>query len=57
MKNDDYYKIITETLQSYLSKLPLEDINYLKNGGGIKRLLKKLKRRAWLKKLMKVKYP
>lgn len=41
MKNDDYYKIITETLQSYISKLSLEDINYLKNGGGIKRLLKK----------------
>lgn len=41
MKNDDYYKIITETLRSYLSKLPLEDINYLKNGGEVKRLLKK----------------
>ena len=41
MKNGDYYKIITETLQSYISKLPLEDINYLKNGGEVKRLLKK----------------
>ena len=41
MKNDDYYKIITETLQSYISKLHLEDINYLKNGGEVKRLLKK----------------
>lgn len=41
MKNDNYYKIITETLQSYISKLPLEDINYLKNGGEVKRLLKK----------------
>lgn len=41
MKNDDYYKIITETLQSYISKLSLEDINYLKNGGEVKRLLKK----------------
>ena len=41
MKNDDYYKIITETLQSHMSKLSLEDINYLKNGGEVKRLLKK----------------
>lgn len=41
MKNDNYYKIITETLQSYISNLPSEDINYLKNGGEVKRLLKK----------------
>ena len=41
MNNYEYYKIITETLQSHMSKLSLEDINYLKNGGEVKRLLKK----------------
>ena len=41
MNSEEYYKIISETLQSYISKLPSEDINYLKNGGEVKRLLKK----------------
>ncbi|MGM9531677.1 hypothetical protein [Intestinibacter sp.] len=41
MNSEEYYKIISETLQSYISNLPSEDINYLKNGGEVKRLLKK----------------
>lgn len=41
MNSEEYYKIISETLQSYIGNLPSEDINYLKNGGEVKRLLKK----------------